>query len=834
MTILWQDILYGFRKLHKKPGVTVVAALSLALGIGANTVIFSLINTTLLRPLPFPDADRLVMIWSVPLESKDQLNGVMAPNYTAFRERGKSFVAMGGIRNQVCNVGSDEHGQPPERVDCENYTPSMFQALGVKPVLGRVLAEDENQVDNFARVLLISSRFWQRHFNKDPHVVGATMRVDGVVKTIIGVMPPNFYVFDDQTDFWTPMNWTHTEVQSTQYNLGVVARLKPGVPLKQAQAEIDTLAAQLAVSDPDRNKKLGAVVQTMTESLYGGLRSPLLLLQGAVAIVLLIGCANVAGLLLARAASRRTEIAIRTAIGAGRWRIIRQLITESLPLSVLGGLTGIFLAWGGLRLFVAAAPSGFPRLDELSLDLPVLGFTALVAILTTVLFGIVPAVQASNPDLVGSLKESGRSGTEGAARQHMRSALVTLQIAMALVLLIGAGLMINSFVRIQNNPLGADPKGLLTFDFRFSRDEAIKEYGRYRNAGLWDVNPVTTQTFQRVYERVQGLPGVQSAAGASTPPLAGALGMGFLVEGRPAPPPGNNGQPGQTASYIAVTPNYFATLRTPIVQGRDFNDRDTVAAPFAVIINQTMAKRFWPTENPIGKYLKMDYVPDEPLREIVGVAADIRMNRQQRQIGPTVYVPYLQQTPRWMGAGYAARAGMYFVLRTTGNPMSLSASVRQALAEVDPNKPVANIRTVEEYLDQQVQYVRLYVLLLGIFGAIAAGLAAIGIYGVMAYSVAERTREIGIRMALGASARDVLKLVVLHALLLLSIGLTLGLVGSFALTRYLKSALYEVTATDPATYLSVSLMLAAVAVAACLVPTRRAVSVNPTVALRYE
>ena len=310
--------------------------------------------------------------------------------------------------------------------------------------------------------------------------------------------------------------------------------------------------------------------------------------------------------------------------------------------------------------------------------------------------------------------------------------------------------------------------------------------------------------------------------------------MGFLIEGRPAPPPTDNGQPGQTSAYIAITPNYFATLRTPILNGREFNDRDTAAAPSVIIINQTMAKRFWPNENPIGKFVRMDYVPDEPLRQIVGVVGDIRMNRQQRQIGPTVYVPYLQQTPRWMGAGYSTRAGMFFVLRTSGNPLSLSTSLRQAVAEVDHNKPVANIRTVEDYLDQQVQYVRLYVMLLSIFGAIAAGLAAIGIYGVMAYSVAERTREIGIRMALGASVRDVLRLIVLQALLLLSVGLILGLAGSFALTRYLKSALYEVTATDPATYIGVSLLLTGVAVIACLVPTRRAVSVNPTVALRYE
>jgi predicted permease len=834
MTTTWQDIVYGFRMLLKKPGFTVVAALSLALGIGANTVIFSLIDTTLLRPLPYADPSRLVMIWSVPQDHPDQINGVTAYNYLAFEQRAKSFDAMGMIRNQICNIGADEHGQPPERVDCENFTPSMFQALGVKPILGRVLAEDENPIDTPAPVLLISSRFWQRRFNGDRSAVGQILRVDGLDKTIIGVMPPNFYLFDEQADFWTPMNWTRTEMASTQYTSGVAARLKPGVAMKQAQAEMDGLAAQQAAADPGRNKNLGARVQSMTESLYGGLRSPLLLLQGAVGIVLLIGCANVAGLLLARAAARRTEIAIRTAIGAGRWRIIRQLVTESVPLSLLGGLVGVFLAWGGLRLFVAAAPPGFPRLNELSLDLPVLGFTAVVAILTAVLFGIAPAIQASNPDLVGSLKESGRSGTDGVARQHLRSALVTLQIALALVLLIGAGLMINSFIRIQNNPLGADPKDLLTFDFRFSRDEAIKPYARYRNQGLWDVSPQTTQAFQRVYERIQKLPGVVSAAGASSPPLSGALGMGFLIEGRPAPPPDANGQSPQTASYIAVTPNYFSTLRTPIVQGRDFNDRDSAASPFVVVINQTMAKRFWPNESAVGKQIRLDYVPDEPLREIVGVVGDIRMSRQQRQLNPSIYVPYLQQTPRWMGAGYAARAGMYFVLRTRGNPMALGASVRQATAEVDPNRPVANLRTVEEYLDQQVQYVRLYVLLLGIFGAIAAGLAAIGIYGVMAYSVAERTREIGIRMALGASAGDIFRLVMLRAAILLLIGLALGLGGSLALTRYLKSALYEVTATDPSTFIAVSLLLAMVAVLACLIPTRRAVSVNPTVALRYE
>ena len=651
-----QDLLFGFRMLLRKPTFTIIAALSLALGIGANTVIFSLINTTLLRPLPYPDASRLVMIWSVPLDHRDQTNGVTAYNYLALQEQAKSFEEMGMIRNNVCNIGSDEHGQPPERVDCENFTPSLFKTLGVRPLLGRVLADDENPVDTPAPVLLISDRFWQRHFNADRNVIGQTLRVDGVEKTVIGVMPRNFYLFDEDADFWTPMNWTRTEMQSTQYTSGVAARLKPGVDIRQAQSEIDGLTAQLASSDP-RNKNIGAVVQTMTESLYGGLRSPLLLLQGAVGIVLLIGCANVAGLLLARAASRRTEIAVRTAVGAGRGRIVRQLVTENLPLALLGGLLGILLAWGGLRLFVAAAPPGFPRLSELSLDPGVLAFTLVISVLAAVLFGIAPAVQASNPDLAGSLKETTRSGTDGVTRQRLRSGLVVLQIAMALVLLIGAGLMINSFVRIQSNTLGADPKDLLTFDFRFSRDEAIKPYARYRNAGLWDVLPVTTLTFTRVYERLKSVPGVVSAAGASAPPLSGALNMGFLIMGRPAPPPDANGQPSQAANYIAITADYFATLRSPVLAGREFNDRDTASAPYVVVINQTMAKRYWPAESPIGKQIRLDYVPDEPPREIVGVVTDIRMNRQQRLLRPTIYVPFLQQTPRWMGAGYGSRAG---------------------------------------------------------------------------------------------------------------------------------------------------------------------------------
>jgi len=663
--------------------------------------------------------------------------------------------------------------------------------------------------------------------------------MDKAPNTVIGVMPPTFTFFSDEMDYWAPLPIGRLQAQSKQGFLVVVGRLKRGVSMKQAQAEMSALAANLAASDPERNQGNGAKVQSLQEAAYGGLRNPLLILQGAVGFVLLIGCANVAGLLLARAASRRTEVSLRAALGAGRARIVRQLLTESVLLALLGGIVGVALGWAGLRLFVGTAPPGFPRLTELTLDIKVLGFTAVVAILTGLLFGIVPALQASKTDLAGSLKESGRSGTDSVARQHVRSMMVAVQIALALVLLIGAGLMINSFLRVQSKSLGADPKGLLTFEFRFPQGEAIKPYSRYRGMGLWDISPQTTLTYNRVFDRMQSMPGVISAAGINRPPLNGdGISMAFLIEGKPTPPPNNaaggSQEQAQSANYFAVTPNFFATMKIPVLRGRDFTPQDTAAAPLAIIINQTMSRRFFPGEDPIGKRITLDFVPNEQPRQIVAVVGDTPLNRFQKDQASIMYVPYTQQTPRWMGPWWNDRAAMYFVLRTSGDPMSLVPAMRRAVADVDPNKPAANIRTVEQYLDQQIQYQRLYILLLSVFGAIAAVLAAVGIYGVMSYSVAERTREIGIRMALGASGSDVLMLVVRQALILVSIGLALGLASSFALTRVIKSALYGVTATDPATYIGVSLALALVALVACFVPTRRAIAVDPTVALRYE
>jgi putative ABC transport system permease protein len=835
---LWQDVLYGLRMLIKKPGFTAIASLSLALGIGANGLIFSILNATLLRPLPYPDARRLVIVWNVPETRTEQRNGANGSSYFAWRDGNHSFEAIGAMNGASRNLGADGGGRPAERIEVQTFSPSMFKVLGVQPLLGRAFLDSESQLGEAAPVVLLSDGFWEKHFHRDPNVVGKTLTLDGGKVTIVGVMPPKFNFFFDDAELWAPLEIGRVQAQSKQGFLPVIARLKPGVSMAQAEADVKTISARIALSDPERNKGMTARVEPLQDAAFGGLRNPLLILQGAVAFVLLIGCANVAGLLLARAASRRTEIAIRTAIGAGRSRIVRQLVTESLPLALLGGIIGFGLAWAGLKLFVALAPTGFPRLIELTLDASALGFTALISLVTGVAFSIVPALQVSKTGLGSALKETGRSGTEGAARQYARSVLVVVQISLALVLLVGAGLMINSFARAQNSPLGADPKGLLTFEFRFTQNETITPYGRFRGVGLWDVNPATTQTYDRVLERMKAVPGVTAAAGISRPPLNGnGISMTFGTEGRPAPPPspsGANQEQVQAANYFAVTPGYFSTMKIPVLRGREFTALDKSGGANVIIINQTMARRFWPNEEPLGRHITLDFVPDEPPREIVGIVADTPANRLQKRQAPIMYVPHGQQPPRWLGPAWNDRAAMFFVLRTAGDPMSLVPAVRRAVSEIDPNHPAAGFRTVETYLDQQVQDVRTYMALLAIFGAIAAVLSAIGIYGVMAYSVAERTREIGIRMALGAGSQAVLGVVMRKALILVTLGLAIGLAASFALTRLIASALFGVTATDPPTFAAVSILLAMVALAACVVPTRRAVTVDPTVALRYD
>ena len=831
MNTLWQDFVFGCRMLWKKPGFTAAAVLSLAIGIGANTTIFSLINVSLLRGMPYPNADRLDVLWTSQVDRPDRRDGVTGRNYREWKKRTQSYAAVGAQWNLAGNLGASQDGSPAEQIEGQHFTYSMWDVLDVKPIRGRVFTEQEDVDGNPAHVILLSYRFWRNKFGGED-VVGKTVVLDNVETTILGVMPEDFDFASNETDFFAPAGFSPQQLNSAASFLLVVGRRKPDVSVTQAQSELQALARGLAEEMPDRNKGVTIRLQGLHDVLFDDIKQPLFVLQGAVAFVLLIACANIAGLLLARAGSRSTEMAVRSSLGAGRGRIVRQLLTESVLLSVAGGILGLAIAWVGVRALVAAMPPDVDYLKDAALDARVLGLTGVLSIATGLLFGLVPALQVSKVDLSAALKESGRAGMDGSGRQRLRSALVSTQIALALTLLIGAGLMMNSFLKLQNNKLGADPTNVLTFELRFPQNEMMKPVGTFRGVGLWEISPNTHLTFDRVHERIQGVPGVLSAAAISRAPLSGnAMGMGFTIVGKPAPEPG---QRGMNAAYFAITHNYFATMKIPVLRGRDFTSSDGPSAPLVVVVNKTMADRWWPGEEPIGQLIRLDFVPDEQPRQVVGVVADNVISRFQRQPNPIMFVPHGQQTSKWQGPAWDLRAMMVFVMRTGGDPMSIVNSVRSAVAEVDRGKPAANMRTVEQYLGDQTQGLRIYMLLLAVFGVAAAVLAAIGIYGVMAYAVAQRTREIGIRMALGATGTSVMGLVVRQALLLIAIGLVLGLAGAYGLTRFIANELFNVSPTDPVTFTAVTAGLVVVAVLACLIPTRRAVRVDPTVALRYE
>ena len=846
------DFLSGVRALRRAPGFTAAAVLSLALGIGANTLVFSLLDSTVLKPLALPDSDRLVAIWTVASDGPTQLGTSSITRYTSFRDHARSFESVGAYNGIACGVktlGFEQDGVAPERILGQTISPSMFRTLGVQPMIGRAFTDAEDVVDQVAPVVVIGYQMWKRRFFGDPAIVGQVITLDRTRTTIIGVMPESFDFFGKDREFLAPLCLTRAQVEGRTGGNSIVARLRPGVSIAQAQAELDALSKRLAAEDPRRHQGLEARVESLTRSgarmrdaigqPAGDYASSLTILQGAVALVLLIACANVAGLLLARGASRRTEIALRMTLGAGRWRVTRQVLTEGLPLAIVGATLGVLFAWIGLKVFVGTAPSDFPRLDQLALDVRVLGFTALVVLTTAALFAVVPAVQASRVGMLAASRESSRGATGSADRQRMRSLLVCGQIALALVLLVGAGLMIHSFVRALNNELGADPTNLLTFDFRLPPRDAFKAAGIYRGSGLFAISPVPAETFERVRQKLQTLPGVQAVAASTAAPFSTtvSIALPFAIEGRPLPPtaaPGTTPAEQQTADYIAISSGYFGVMRIPQLRGRDFDEHDHSDSPYVVIISDATARKYFPNEDPIGRYIRFDLVPDERPRQIVGIVGDTLVGPLQTSSSPVIYVPHLQQGPTFVGPYVYIRNGMAFVVRAAGDPMALLPAVKRAVAEVDPTTPVADATTVEESLGNSVRHLRLYMLLLGAFGAVATVLAAIGIYGVMAYSVAERTREFGVRMALGARAADVLRMVISHAARIVGAGVAIGVIFALFVSTLLQASLFEVTRTDPVTYTSVSVLLILIALIACVVPARRATSVSPIVALRHE
>jgi putative ABC transport system permease protein len=807
---MFQDLRFGFRMLLKNPGFTLIAVLTLALGIGANAAIFSVVNAAWLRPLPYPEAEQLVLV--AHHNTKRAGNFELTPGgYLDVREQSKSFARLAAYVAQDFNLtGAGE----PERLRGQSVSASLFPLLKVSPSAGRVFTDADDRA-GASRVVILSHQLWQRRFGAQADLIGQTLTLDDQSCTVVGVMPPGFDFPDKETELWVPLVFAANAANDrTAYYLSGIARLKPGVTLATAQSELDVIARNLALAFPQSNTDLGFSVESLHESLVSGFKQALFVLLGAVGCVLLIACVNVANLLLARAAVREKELAVRAALGAGRLRLLRQLLTESTLLALCGGALGLLLAvWGikVLKLINPEGPGAIARLDEVSLDFRVLGFTLGVACLTGILFGLAPALQISKPDLQHALKEGGR-GFTGAHGHRLRSLLVVTEIALSLVLLTGAGLLIRSFVRLQSVDLGFNPERLLTLRVELS-DGKSQDLTR------------RVSFYQQVIERVRALPGVEAVGIVNAAPIVSpGMRSAIVVEDKPDPPPG---QP-QLANNRVVNPDYFRTLGVPLLKGRPLSAQDNLQTPAVAMINQAMARRYWGDEDPVGKRFKFaPRASDAPWLMVVGVVGDIRQGGLNAAPFPELYMPFTQGHQRW------ARPRVLFV-RTAGDPLNLVAAVKEQIWAVDKDQTVWAVRTMEEIVARSLAARRFNLWLLGAFATLALVLASVGIYGVISYAVSQRTREIGVRLALGAARRDILKLIVGQGLVLTLCGVGSGVVASLALTRWLSTLLFEVSPTDPLTFAGVALLLTAVALLACYLPARRATKVKPLTALRHE
>lgn len=811
MDTFLQDLRYSFRTFIKSPGFTAVAVIALGLGIGANTAIFSVVNALLLKPLPYKDADRLVLIWhAYPKLNLDQAS-ISAPSYIEYRDMTSSFEQVATATEWNVNLTG---GGEPERLQGARISYNLFSTLGVQPFQGRSFLAEEDQPGR-NNVVVLSYGLWQRRFGGDPKIVGQTITLDGSSYDVLGVMPAGF-VFMIEVDLFTPIAFTPEQLAATnhgnEYLIGV-ARLKPGVTFAQASADLESVADQLRPQFYGPN--WGITLVPLREQLVGSFRSALLILLGAVGCVLLIACANVANLLLARASSRQKEIAVRTALGASRMRIVRQLLTESVLLASLGGAFGLLLAFVGIRALVLGVPEDITGFivgwKDINLSAPVLAFTLGVSMLTGVVFGLVPALRASRPDLNESLKEGGRGGTEGRRNNLVRASLVVVEVAVALVLLIGAGLLIRSFVRLQQVSPGFNPSNVLTMQLSLPRSK----YGE---------KPQLAAFFQQVVERVQNLPGVSSAAVGNNIPMGNqGWNSSFAIEGLQVAP----GEPSPHGDPHMITTDYFKTMGIPLFRGRYFTDADSKDSLPVAIIDETLAEQYWPDEDPIGRRLAAFF--DGPRgqlnwRQIVGVVGHVKQYGLDGKTKVQYYFPQSQSPQR----------DTYLLVRTAGEQPNMISAIRGAIDSVDRDQPIYRVMKMEDIVANSALQRRVSMFLLGIFAAVALVLAAVGIYGVMAYSVTQRTHEIGIRMALGAQQRNVLGLVVRHGMVMTLIGVGLGLGGAFAVTRVMASLLFGVSAHDPLTFVGIPLLLGAVALLACFVPARRATKVDPMIALRYE
>ena len=809
MTTLLADIRFGARMLLKSPMMTFIALLALTLGIGANTAIFSVVNAVLLRSFPYADAERLVLVWEKKQGGRTDQNVINLGNFSDWREQNQVFTDMAVFFDRSFNLTSDGE---PEELPGQFGTTNLFSVLGTNPILGRTFVNDDGR-EGQPRVVVISYGLWQRRFGADPQIVGRQITLNEQPNTIIGVMPANFGWHIQKgtqpskpADIWIPFQITNELRARRGRFAGAVARLKPGVPMEQAKQEMDTIGARIAQQYPEFNTNWGVNVVPLRTQFTGEIRRPLLILLGAVGFVLLIACANVANLLLARASSRRKEIAVRAGLGASRWRIARQLLTESVMLSVVGGTLGVLVAWWGTKALVALSPPALIDLRSVSVSLPVLAFTLGLSVLTGIVFGLVPALEATRFDLQGSLKEGGKNVGGTAGSHYARNLFVVTQVALALVLLVGAGLLVRSLNRLQAVDPGFNAQNLLTV-----RVSLLRKY---------DSDPKVIGFFKQAIDQMKAIPGVESVGAINTPPFTGLYsGTTVEVDGQKLPPAQ------QLKTGICVTDvNYFQTMQIPLKQGRLFTEQEATEMRHVVLVNEAFVRKNLGGVNPLGRKLTIYMKDENDPTEIIGVVGDHKHLGLDTAVEPVAYWPHPE----------LVYSGMTLMVRTRTDAGAVAPAARNVIRSLDPQQPIGEVSTMESLLSTSVARSRFSALLLTVFSFVALVMAAVGIYGVMSYSVLQRTHEIGVRMALGAQQLDVLRLVVKKGVVLGLIGVAAGLAASFGLTRLISTLLFEVTATDTVTFAVVSVGLFLVTLVACYVPARRATKVDPLKALRYE